>query len=110
TRILEHPEVWGLESISGDSLVIRLVVKTRTNARDDVARELRVRLKRAMDEAEITIPQLNSTMLTGMESAGRVRGANPPKTKPTPVAAPERPVWKSKRQGKNKPQNQDGEA
>ena len=44
------PEVWGLESVSGDALVIRLVMKTRANAKDDVARELRMRLKHAIDE------------------------------------------------------------
>jgi small-conductance mechanosensitive channel len=53
TRILEQPEVWGLESISGDALVIRLVMKTRANAKDDVARELRMRLKHAIDEMGI---------------------------------------------------------
>ena len=44
TRIIEKPEVWGLESVSGDALVIRLVMKTRANAKDDVARELRMRV------------------------------------------------------------------
>ncbi|GAA5099582.1 mechanosensitive ion channel family protein [Microbacterium yannicii] len=98
TRILEQPEVWGLESISGDALVIRLVMKTRANAKDDVARELRMRLKHTIDEMGITLPALTAVMPTGIEGAQRVRGANPPKTKPTPVAAtPERPVWKPKR-------------
>lgn len=100
SRVIEQPEVWGLESVSGDALVIRLVMKTRTNAKDDVARELRMRLKRQMDELGITLPQMNSIMLSGLEGAQRVRGANPPKTKPTPVTIVEaeaRPVWKPKR-------------
>jgi small conductance mechanosensitive channel len=97
TRIIEQPEVWGLESITGDALVIRLVMKTRANAKDDVARELRMRLKHAMDEMGLKLPQLNSIILTGLEGAQRVRGANPPKTKPTPVPTPERPVWKPRR-------------
>lgn len=98
TRIIEQPEVWGLESVSGDALVIRLVMKTRANAKDDVARELRVRLKRAIDAMGLTLPHLNSIILTGLEGAQRVRGANPPKTKPTPVPAPpERPVWRPRR-------------
>ncbi|MFI8594964.1 mechanosensitive ion channel family protein [Microbacterium sp. NPDC078428] len=98
TRVIEQPEVWGLESVSGDALVIRLVIKTRANAKDDVARELRVRLKRAIDAMGLTLPQLNSIVLTGLEGAQRVRGANPPKTKPTPVAvAEQRPVWRPKR-------------
>ncbi|MFX8832999.1 hypothetical protein ABTM77_21155, partial [Acinetobacter baumannii] len=74
TRIIEQPEIWGLESITGDALVIRLVMKTRSNAKDDVARELRMRLKRAVDEMGIRRPQLNSIMLSGLEGAGRVRG------------------------------------
>ena len=56
TRIIEQPEVWGLESISGDALVIRLVMKTRANAKDDVARELRMRLKHAIDELGLALP------------------------------------------------------
>ena len=109
TRILEQPEVWGLESISGDALVIRLVMKTRANAKDDVARELRVRLKRAIDEIGITLPALSTIMPTGIEGALRVRGANPPKTKPNPVTqAAERPVWKPKRTGKKPQADADG--
>ncbi len=101
TRILEQPEVWGLESISGDALVIRLVMKTRANAKDDVARELRMRLKHAIDEMGITLPALTAVMPSGIEGAQRVRGANPPKTKPTPVtSAPGGAVWKPKRTGK----------
>jgi small-conductance mechanosensitive channel len=100
TRIIEAPEVWGLESVSGDALVIRLVMKTRANAKDDVARELRMRLKRAIDAMGLTLPQLNSITLTGLEGAQRVRGANPPKTRPTPVTVAERPVWKPKRTSK----------
>lgn len=98
TRIIEKPEVWGLESVSGDALVIRLVMKTRANAKDDVARELRMRVKHAIDELGLSLPQLNSITLSGLEGATRVRGANPPKTKPTPVAAVnDRPVWKPKK-------------
>ena len=101
TRIIEQPEVWGLESITGDALVIRLVLKTRANAKDDVARELRMRLKHAMDEAGVTLPSMNTVMLAGLEGAQRVRGANPPKTRPTPVAreatAEGKAVWKPKK-------------
>jgi moderate conductance mechanosensitive channel len=99
SRVIEEPEVWGLESVSGDALVIRLVMKTRAGAKDDVARELRMRLKHAIDELGLTLPQLNSIQLTGLEGAQRVRGANPPKTKPTPVPAKghDRPVWKPRR-------------
>jgi small-conductance mechanosensitive channel len=106
TRIIDKPEVWGLESVSGDALVIRLVMKTRANAKDDVARELRMRVLKTVDEMGLTLPQLNSITLTGLEGAQRVRGANPPKTKPTraittPPPPPERPVWRPKRTPKD---------
>jgi moderate conductance mechanosensitive channel len=85
SRILERPEIWGLESISAEALVVRLVVKTRSSAKDDVARELRARLKGALDEMDITLPSLNTVVLSGFEEATSVRGARPPKTKPVPV-------------------------
>jgi moderate conductance mechanosensitive channel len=85
TRILEKPEIWGLESISAEAIVIRLVIKTRSNAKDDVARELRMRLKRSLDELGVRLPALNSIVLSGYEGAASVRGARPPKTKPIPV-------------------------
>ncbi|MFV0373127.1 mechanosensitive ion channel family protein [Microbacterium sp.] len=96
TRIVDEPEVWGLESIAGDVLVIRLVMKTRANARDDVAHELRVRLKNALGEEGIPLPRLETVTLTGSDAVQRVRGANPPTTKPTPAPAA-RGFWKSRR-------------
>src|SRR6478735_5454356 len=39
SRIIDKPEIWGLESISAEALVIRIVIKTRTTAKDDVSRE-----------------------------------------------------------------------
>ena len=96
SRVIEAPEVWGLESITGDALVIRLVMKTRAGAKDDVARELRMRLKGAMDAMGVTLPAMNSITLSGLEGAQRTRGANPPKTNPVAVAA-DKAVWKPKR-------------
>ena len=99
TRIIERPEVWGLESITGEALVIRVVLKTRANAKDDVARELRMRLKRAIEEMGLAIPSLESVVPTGPEGARRVRGANPPTTKPnavTGVPPVSRGIWRKK--------------
>jgi len=92
SRILEKPEIWGLESISDDALVIRLVVKTRTSTKDDVARELRLRLKKALDEMGVTLPSLNTVVLTGFDGAASVSGARPPRTSPMPVVEPTKPV------------------
>jgi moderate conductance mechanosensitive channel len=110
TRIIDKPEVWGLESVSGDALVIRLVMKTRANAKDDVARELRMRVLNSVEQMGLTLPQLNSITLSGLEGAQRVRGANPPKTRPTtaittPPPPPERPIWRPKKTPKDQPKS-----
>jgi len=83
--MLEKPEIWGIESISAEAIVIRLVVKTRSAAKDDVARELRSRLKRALDDMDVKMPALNSITLSGFEGATSVKGARPPRTKPVEV-------------------------
>lgn len=85
SRIIEKPEVWGLESISAEAMVIRVVMKVRTSAKDDVARELRVRLKRALDELGVKLPSLSAVVLSGFDGATRVKGARPPKTAPNAI-------------------------
>jgi small conductance mechanosensitive channel len=54
--ILEEPEVWGVESLGPNAIVIRLVVKTRPADQYDVSRQLRQRLKEAFDTEGIEIP------------------------------------------------------
>jgi small conductance mechanosensitive channel len=85
SRIIEKPEVWGLESISEDALILRIVIKSRTTARDDVSRELRMRLKESLDEMGVKLPALNTIVLSGFDGAASVTGARPPRTKPVAV-------------------------
>jgi small conductance mechanosensitive channel len=85
SRILERPEIWGIESISAEAIVVRLVVKTRSASKDDVARELRARLKRLLDQMDVKLPSLNTVVLSGYEGAASIRGARPPKTRPVPT-------------------------
>ncbi|WP_052129165.1 mechanosensitive ion channel family protein [Clavibacter michiganensis] len=92
SRIVEKPELWGIESIAESAVVIRIVVKTRSNARDDVSRELRGRLKAALDQMDVTLPSLSAVVLTGFDSAASVGGAHPPRTVPTPVQQAEAPA------------------
>lgn len=99
TRIIDRPEVWGLESVTGDALVIRVVLKTRANAKDDVAHELRMRLKASIDDLGLTLPSMESVTPTGSDAARRVRGANPPLTRPnavTGVPPVARGIWRKK--------------
>ena len=87
SRILEKPEIWGIESISAEAVVIRLVVKTRPGTKDDVARDLRARLKTGLDAMGIKLPALNSIVLSGFEGAESIAGARPPRTAPNPIAS-----------------------
>jgi small conductance mechanosensitive channel len=54
--IIDPPEVWGIERLGPDGVAIRLVVKTDPAEQWVVARELRLRIKEALDEAGIEIP------------------------------------------------------
>ncbi|MBB5641523.1 mechanosensitive ion channel family protein [Cryobacterium roopkundense] len=67
--ILEKPEIWGLESISAEALVTRLVVKTRVSAKWDFARDLRLHMKKALDGVGISLTPLNSVIMTGSDGA-----------------------------------------
>ena len=54
--ILEPPEVLGVDSFNDSSITIRLLMCTAPAQQWLVARELRRRLKQALDQAEISIP------------------------------------------------------
>ncbi|WP_366083710.1 mechanosensitive ion channel domain-containing protein [Gryllotalpicola sp.] len=92
TMVVEKPEIWGIESLSADVLVLRVVVKTRTNARDDVARELRARVKAALDGMGVALPSAGAVVLTLNEPAPAVRA---PRTRTTtghvPAQTPKTP-------------------
>ena len=52
-QMLAAPEVWGVEKFTLDTVTIRLVVKTAPHEQWRVARELRSRIKLALDAAGI---------------------------------------------------------
>jgi small-conductance mechanosensitive channel len=60
--VLEEPEVWGVEELAPDGVTIRLVVKTQPAEQFKVLRELRVRLKAALDAAGVEIPTAQRTV------------------------------------------------
>ncbi len=59
TVVLEDPEVWGIESITAEGVVLRLVVKTQPLQQWAVARELRRRIKERFDTegVQVAYPQ-----------------------------------------------------
>ena len=60
--VLEEPEVWGIEDLGPDGVTIRLVVKTLPAKQWNVLRELRSRIKVALEEAGIEIPYPQRTI------------------------------------------------
>ena len=56
--VLEEPEVWGVENLAADSVVLRVVVKTQPLQQWKIARELRERIKRVFDAESVQIPQV----------------------------------------------------
>ncbi|MFT4233527.1 MAG: mechanosensitive ion channel [Microbacterium sp.] len=79
-RVIDQPEVWGLELVDADSMVVRVVIKAIPAVRDDVAQELRRRLRDAFSEHSVAITGITETALVGADGAMRVHGANPPTT------------------------------
>ena len=64
-RILEQPEVWGVEELGPDGIRVRLVAKTRPLEQWNVARELRARLKVAFDQAGIEVSAQKAVTTSG---------------------------------------------
>jgi small conductance mechanosensitive channel len=87
----EQPEIWGIESISAEAVILRMVVKTRAGSKDDVARELRARVKRTLDGMGLRLPSLNVATVRAPETEGTketpvIPGVGkPPATKPLPT-------------------------
>jgi small conductance mechanosensitive channel len=54
--VLEEPEVWGVEDLASDAVILRLAVKTEPLQQWKLARELRERIKQTFDAEGINIP------------------------------------------------------
>jgi moderate conductance mechanosensitive channel len=63
--LMEGPRVLGVESLSLEGTVLRLQVRTALNRKDDVARELRRRIKLGFEEARIPLSQTQKVELHG---------------------------------------------
>jgi moderate conductance mechanosensitive channel len=63
--LVDGPRVLGVESLSLDGTVLRLQVRTVLNRKDDVARELRRRIKLAFEESAIPLSHTHQVLLKG---------------------------------------------
>jgi len=68
--VLEEPEMWGVESMTSDGIVLRLVAKTQPLQQWIVARELRRRIKERFDAEDVEIPLPQRTVWLSGEAAG----------------------------------------
>jgi small conductance mechanosensitive channel len=73
-KVLERPEIWGIESVTAEAIIMRLVLKVRPAEQWGMARELRARLKSSLDAAGVSIPSLNRVIVdpTGRPTVRRL--------------------------------------
>jgi moderate conductance mechanosensitive channel len=63
--LVDGPRVLGIESLSLDGTVLRLQLRTVLNRQDDVARELRRRIKLAFEQSRIPLTQSHKVQVHG---------------------------------------------
>jgi moderate conductance mechanosensitive channel len=66
--LMDGPRVLGLESMSLDGTVVRLQVRTVLNRKDDVAREIRRRVKIGFEQADIPLSNTHRVEVHGRSS------------------------------------------
>jgi small-conductance mechanosensitive channel len=54
-QLMGEPEIWGIELLSGEQVVLRLVQQVGPSHADAIARELRSRIKLALDKSKISM-------------------------------------------------------
>ena len=55
THLSGAPEVWGVQDVTGDQYVLRLVQQVQPKSQDEVARELRAAVKSGLDKAKLPL-------------------------------------------------------
>lgn len=91
-EILEPPQLWGVQEVVAGATVLRLVLKTRSGAMEDVARELRGRAVAALQRAGIAVQSLHTPQPAGLASASWARGPRIIATTPILIAGEPAPA------------------
>lgn len=68
-KILEEPTIWGLQTLSAEAVIVRLVTKTTPGNRWSVERELRARIQDALRQQDISLPPMNTIIFDGPNGA-----------------------------------------
>jgi small conductance mechanosensitive channel len=75
--MLEEPEVWGAQELSSKEVTMRIVAKTAPMRQWEVARELRARVKAALDEAGVAPAGPDTIVITVPPNGGSAEVAAP---------------------------------
>lgn len=67
-KAMGAPEIWGINTISGDEIVLRLVQKTKPEDKDAVARQLRQAVKDEFDKAKIKLAPSSNTIFVNVKN------------------------------------------
>ncbi|MGN6484186.1 MAG: mechanosensitive ion channel family protein [Thermomicrobiales bacterium] len=85
--IIEQPEIWGMQSLTGESMVIRLVLKTTPAKNYDIETEIRRALKTNLDAANMHLPIVNRMVVANAEDLSHIHARRRPPNDPPPVPA-----------------------
>lgn len=66
-KVMEDPEVWGVQSLTAEAITLRLVVKVRAGEQWAAQRALYRVLKEALDKRDVDIPALNRMVVDNSE-------------------------------------------
>jgi len=69
SAVIHEPEIWGIEALTGEQVVIRLVQQVKPSHQDEIARALRLEVKNSLDKAKISLA--SSTAPIYVEVAGK---------------------------------------
>lgn len=67
-KALGEPEIWGINTMSGDEVVLRLVQKTKPEDKDAVARLLRQAVKDEFDKAKIRLAPSSNAIYVNVKN------------------------------------------
>lgn len=68
-KIMEDPEVWGIQSLSAEAVTLRLVVKVRAGEQWSAERALYRALKDSLDKRHVDIPALNRMVVDNYQGS-----------------------------------------
>ncbi|MFT6972959.1 MAG: small-conductance mechanosensitive channel [Pontimonas sp.] len=68
-KILEDPEVWGVQSLSAEAITLRLVLKVRAGQQWAAERALYRVLKESLDQNHVDLPPLNRMVMDNRDNS-----------------------------------------